>query len=229
MRFPLFFFALAGLCGYALSLTSGPARWLWLWPALSAGVFGLAYAGLGPRAIGKGPSGRQHPALRLLHLPTLALLGGIWHLQRLLGREPAVDEVAPGVWVGRWLYPSELPPECGLVVDLTCEFAPHTGVLARCDYLTLPTLDGTPPSPAQLAQVQELRDHPGGILFHCAQGHGRSATCAAVLMIARGLAGDVEEAEATMRAARPGVRLKPVQRQAVAALAGERGGSGAGG
>lgn len=217
MVFPLFFFALAGLCVYALGLTSGAARWLWLWPTLSATVFGLAYAGLGPRAIGKQPGGRLHPALRLLHLPTLLLGSAVWHLQRVLGREAPLDEVAPGVWVGRWPYPSELPPEIGLVVDLTCEFSPHPEVLARCDYLALPTLDGTPPTREQLTQVQQLRDHPGPILFHCAQGHGRSATCAALLLLARGIASSVEEAEALMRQARPGIRLKTAQRAAVLA------------
>src|SRR3569623_1658332 len=53
---------------------------------------------------------------------------------------------------------------------------------------------------------------------HCAQGHGRSAALVAAVLIARGLAADVDAAERQMTHARPRVGLKPVQRALVRRL-----------
>src|SRR5262249_10534723 len=66
-------------------------------------------------------------------------------------------------------------------------------------------LDGAePPSrEAFLAVVRDLRDVTGGILVHCDSGRGRAPTMAAALLIARGLAPDVDSALALVREGRP--------------------------
>jgi len=54
--------------------------------------------------------------------------------------------------------------------------------------------------------------------IHCAQGRGRSAAVAAALLIRKGLAADVDEAERMLRAARPSIRISPAQRRLVAKI-----------
>jgi hypothetical protein len=84
-------------------------------------------------------------------------------------------------------------------------------------YVCLPTLDGTAPDAAALDELlRHAREETGPIYIHCAQGRGRSAALAAALLIARGAAANVDEAEATLRRARPSVRLNPAQRAWVA-------------
>jgi protein-tyrosine phosphatase len=72
-------------------------------------------------------------------------------------------------------------------------------------YRNLPILDGAePPSrEAFLDVIHDLRDVPGSILLHCDSGRGRAPTMAAALLIARGLAPDVDSALALVRAGRP--------------------------
>jgi predicted protein tyrosine phosphatase len=67
--------------------------------------------------------------------------------------------------------------------------------------------------------VREVAALEGGVLIHCAQGHGRSAALAAALLIARGVVEDLEGAERLLIASRPKVRLKPSQRTLVRAFA----------
>src|SRR5688500_5133902 len=108
------------LAGYAVALEG--LAWLLLWPALSFLVVATAYAGVGPKLLGKRPDGRIAWWALVLHLPYFLLTWGVWHAQRRVDRGPAVNEVAPGLWIGRRALPNELPPGVTLVVDLTGEF-----------------------------------------------------------------------------------------------------------
>ena len=112
---------------------------------------------------------------------------------------------------------------------MTAELQEARAVRAHPGYLCAPTLDAEPPDPALFRSlVQRLRDQEG-VLVHCASGHGRSATLAAALLIARGLASSVAEAEAMLRARRPGIGLRASQRRAIlAAIDPGPGGSDAG-
>ena len=53
----------------------------------------------------------------------------------------------------------------------------------------------------------------GGVYVHCAQGHGRSATVVAAVLLAKGLAGNKEEAEQLLKKARAKVRLNRKQQR----------------
>jgi protein-tyrosine phosphatase len=206
-------FGLFGVYLAVLGVLLGGAGWLLLWPALAFGLVGAGFAGLGPRVFGKRANGRLAAWAVLLLLPYLALTWVVWHLLRLLSREPCCHEVAPGVWVGRRALARELPEGVSLVVDLTAEFPEPRGVLRGRSYLCLPTLDTTAPEQAAFVSlIERLKGHAGGIYVHCASGHGRSATVAAGLLLARGLARDAREAEQILRRARPGIRLKKAQR-----------------
>jgi protein-tyrosine phosphatase len=207
---------------YLLVLAGALGGWAWLlaWPGASFLLLGAAYLGLGPRIYGKRPDGRLAWWALVPLFPYLLLTWVVWHLQRRLGKEPCASEVAPGLWVGRRPFPAELPPGVDLVVDLTAEFRPARGVTTGRDYLCLPTLDALAPEERPLAElVSRVASWPGVVYIHCALGHGRSALVAAGVLLARGLALDVESAERMIRQARPGVRLKRAQRRLLERLA----------
>src|SRR5262249_1982755 len=90
------------------------------------------------------------------------------------------------------------------VVDLVAEYPAPRWVRALPGYRNLPILDGAePPSrEAFLDVVRDLRDVTGDVLVHCDSGRGRAPTWAAALLIARGLAPDVDSALALVRAGR---------------------------
>ena len=101
------------LQGVALGLIAaqlGGWAWLLAWPAAASLVVGFAYLANWTAVFGKRPDGRLGWWQHLLLAPFLWSTWAVWHLQRLLGREPASDEVAPGLWVGRRPYLRELPP-----------------------------------------------------------------------------------------------------------------------
>jgi len=152
----------------------------------------------------------------ILHGPYMVITLGIWHLLRITVPENAADEVAPGIWVGRRPFESEIAPGVKWVVDLTAEFWVARRVKAGREYVCYPTLDAHVTNEATFAEaVQHVAALEGTLYVHCAQGHGRSAALVAAVMIARGLAADVEEAERRMIEARPGVGLKAVQKALV--------------
>jgi protein-tyrosine phosphatase len=223
MLYAIIFALLAGYLIF-LAVLLGGWGWLLLWPALSFLVLASGYAVFGPGVCGKRPDGRLAWWSLLALLPVLLLLWSLWHLIRLVSWETVANEIAPGVWLGRRAFVHELPPRVVLVVDLTAEFPAPRRIREGRDYLCLPTLDGIAPDElAFRAILAQVADSPGPVYLHCAQGHGRSALLAAALLLQRGLAADVREAERLLRQARPGVRLKPGQRRLLHRLFAEEG------
>ena len=219
MRYAITFAILAAVLLIDAAHVGGWA-WLLAWPAASFLVVAVAYAGAGPGPLGKRPGGTIAPWATVLHLPYFALTWGVWHLQRWLSPAEPAHEVVPGVWIGRRPLPRELPTAVTLVVDLTGEFRELAGVRAGRIYVCLPTLDATAPRPADLRRaVEAAAKWDGPVYIHCALGHGRTGMFAAALLVARGLAPDVPSAVTMMRAVRAGIRLNPVQRRCVEALA----------
>ncbi|MGE0708925.1 MAG: protein-tyrosine phosphatase family protein [Planctomycetota bacterium] len=196
----------------------GPAAWVFLWPAAALGYGGLAYVLDRPAWLGKDLETGAISPLRLALL--LHFFAPTWLALQLkrLGPEPAMHEVAPGLWLSRRPVRSELPPDTALIVDLTAELPVHRSLrdLPRC---AVPTLDATPPDPELVrAALARIEATTGPVVIHCAAGHGRSATVAALVLLRRGLASDAADAEAKLRAVRPGVKLKAAQRRLVEAL-----------
>jgi protein-tyrosine phosphatase len=223
------FFALLGVYLTALGVGLGRFGWLLLWPGGSYLVLAAAYAGLGPGVCGKRPDGRLAwwAVLPLFHY--LLLTWAVWHLQRLLSREPACNEVVPGLWVGRRPLARELPPGTDLVVDLTAEFPEPRGVVVGRSYVCLPTLDALAPPLAPMRElVKKVAAWPGTALVHCAAGHGRSAAVVAAVLLARGLAASPKEAQQLVRKARPGVSLNRPQRRLLEMLVPEHPAAGPG-
>jgi protein-tyrosine phosphatase len=207
-------FGLLGLYLVGLAAVVGGWTWLLAWPGASLLLVAVAFVGAGPRLFGKRPDGTVAWWALLTLLPYLLLTWALWHLLRLTSREPCCHEIVAGVWVGRRVYATELPPDVSLIVDLTAEFAEPRAVRAGRSYVCLPTLDATAPEERAFGVlVRRVDEHHGNLYIHCASGHGRAATVAAALLLTRGLAADVRGAEALLRGVRPGVRLKKAQRQ----------------
>jgi hypothetical protein len=194
----------AGACcaGKAIAST-GAARVAWGWTAASCGVATVVYLANRPAWLGK-RDGRLTPRA-LLILPYLVAFRIAIGLIRWW-RDPDVPSlVSPGLWVGGRVDARTFPSDISHVVDLVAEYPAPAWVRALPGYRNLPILDGAePPSrEAFLAVVRDLRDVTGDVLVHCDSGRGRAPTMAAALLIARGLAPDVDSALALVRAGRP--------------------------
>jgi protein-tyrosine phosphatase len=215
MKFALLFIFIAFAIAYP-AFQRGGAVWLMAWPALSFMLAGLAYAGLGPRVFGKRLDGTLSPVWLPMSLPFLMVVWSLWHARRAISRSSCVHEVAPGLWLGRRLGPHELPEGVTTVVDLTAEFWEPADVRIGRRYICLPTLDATCSDEREFRQVLDhIAATKETVFIHCAQGLGRSASLAAALLIQKGLASDVADAERRLAASRPGVRLTPCQRRLV--------------
>ncbi len=215
MKFAIAFTVCALLLG-TLALQAGGLAAVLVWPALNLLVLAGVYGGRRPGVLGKRGDGRLTPFIVLLMLPYFLLTWLSWQVWRALTPEAAGNEVAPGLWVGRRPLPGDLPPDCALVVDLTAELPAHVQVRGTDGYYCYPTLDARAPDDAGLhACVERILVSEGPVWVHCAAGHGRSATVAAAVLIARGEAADVTDAEARMQQSRPGVGLHGDQRRAV--------------
>jgi protein-tyrosine phosphatase len=222
MRFG-WFQVLLGLALLASASWLGGAAWALAWPAVAVTAVGLGYLGLGPGVFGKRADGTLRAPHVLLLLPyhVVAWLRVRW--DAWLRREDAWNEVSPGLYLGRIVEASALPPDTRVVVDLTSEFAASAATRLGRDYHCLPALDTSVPCYADFAHLaRRIAPHEGPVYVHCAAGHGRSATFAAALLIARGQARGVDEAEALLRAARPTVHLHRAQRALVQRFAEER-------
>lgn len=200
----------------ALAVVRGGLALLWIWPAISVGVVAAGYAGLGPRVFGKGPDGRRALWAKLILMPYLLLALLVFHFRRVITGRTCCQQVLPGLWLGRRPQPREVPADVELVIDLTAEMHEPRGVLSSRRYRCFPTLDATAPSPDDVrAILQAVTDCHGQVYVHCAAGHGRSAAVAACIMIQRGYAHTLEEAEAQISLVRPGIRLNHARRNLI--------------
>ena len=209
-------FLILGACWIALAIAYRGAAWLLVWPGVSYVLASIAYARASPAMFGKRPSGVISLSHLILLLPYIALAWCVWAVIRLFVAEPASQQVARDLWIGRRPTATELSKDVALVVDLTCELWEPAAVRHACPYVCVPTLDGSvPPDPQLRDLVEKLRDFEGIALIHCAQGHGRSAAVAAAVLVSRGVAGDVDEAVQQIERVRPEVRIAANQRRAV--------------
>ncbi|MFO7565290.1 MAG: hypothetical protein R6X02_21790 [Enhygromyxa sp.] len=217
-RYGLIFTTIALSFLAAAARVEGAAMGLLLWFALGFGLIAAAYLLERPQLFGKRPNGTLAPWAVVIALPVVLLNYALWTCKTLLRGEPANHEVAPGIFVGRLPLPGDLPPGITTIVDLTSELIAHPRVRIHPGYRVYPMLDDGFVDPGELERiVAELVDLPGAMLIHCAAGHGRSATLAAALGIARGHFSDPAQAEAAMRRIRPRIRLRRQQRERLGA------------
>jgi protein-tyrosine phosphatase len=211
----------------ALTGRYGGVTWLLAWPAYSLVVVGLGYVWLGPAVLGKQPDGTLSWKSALTLMPYFGAAELAWYVVRVLGKEEPWHEVSRGLYLGRRVQHWELPARVGLVLDMTAEFVEPPELRSGRRYVCVPSLDASVPSVEALATaVSAMLPYQGNVYVHCAAGHGRSAMAMAVLLVARGVAGNIDEAVALMRAKRARVRLRTTQRKvanATVALLRQRG------
>jgi hypothetical protein len=179
---------------------------LLLWPAASFAIVASAYLGVGPRIFGKRSDGSMHLGATLVLLPYLLPYRALWWLLRARAdSQPYVELVPRSLFVGRRLRAREFPSGLACVVDLTCEFESDTArvVPPIAHYISLPILDAYVPSASVLVDVvRRINAVDGAVYVHCAEGRGRVALVACAVLLSRGLARDVDEAIALLRAQR---------------------------
>lgn len=210
-------YALGALGAGALAFAiGGAALWL-LWPATSLALVALVYLALDARAFEKGADGRMSTAAWWLFGPYFI---GAWINSRLWTREDErMDQVVPGVWLGRAPTSADLDTHgIRAVVDLTAEL-PLSFI--GFGYHNIPTLDLIPPTASELAaavRAIEAATVNGPALVCCALGYSRSSLACAAWLIASGRAANAEAAVALIRKARPRIVLREHHRALLAAL-----------
>jgi protein-tyrosine phosphatase len=207
------YYAVGALLTVLLTTQGWPWTAALLWPAVSLALVSAAYLGVGPAIYGK-RNGRLPLGSRVLFAPTLAgQYASLWYYRR---HSTAWDRVVPGLLIGRTLTAPEatalLDHGVTAVLDLTAEFSEHAA-LRRLAYRNIPLLDLTAPTMHQLhAAVDFIRGHiaAGHVVYvHCKVGYSRTATAVGAYLIASGQCTSLDEALALLRAARPGIVIRP--------------------
>jgi protein-tyrosine phosphatase len=196
----------------ALILALLTFRWGWpmIWPAVALAIMAGAYVALDHRVLRK--CGPKLPAsTRSILFPYLL---GDWLMYLFYRRSgEAYTQVAPGLWIGRRLWPREASAlvDAGVtsVLDLSAECS-ESPLLAKLDYRALPVLDLTVPRPRVMREAVEFirsRAPFGGVYVHCTMGLSRCACVAAAYLLSERIAQTPEDAIAKVQEARPHVRI----------------------
>lgn len=178
-----------------------------------------AFASSSTWILGKRKDGTIAPAAALLFWPYHVGLRTKLFIQRRVSTEPAYNKITPIYYLGGWPSEEALTPSVHpAILDVTCELPLQAKPPA---YKMIPVWDTHSPTPDQIdsgvewALEQERRGVP--VLIHCAHGHGRSATMLCAILLSKGEASTIAEAEAILKRERPRVRLNSRQRQSLIA------------
>jgi protein-tyrosine phosphatase/membrane-associated phospholipid phosphatase len=175
--------------------------WLWLlWLAGALGLVAIVYFGLDASSFQKNANGQMSMASYWLFGPYFL---AAWINSRLwTRREPPSHPIASGVWLGRIPSRSECA-KFNAIVDLCAELP--TQKLTQ-SYSSIPVLDLTTPSQAQLAAAATAIENSianGNTLVCCALGYSRSALACAAWLLHSGRSQTAAEALDQIRAVRP--------------------------
>jgi len=207
MKYPIFFGCLLLYVSYIFYGAQSLWGILLIWPICCLSLMTIAYAFGCPGLIcGKREDGCTN-LLILINLPWLLFTWIIWGLESVLSKEDAVNKI-PGTNISIGKYPlfHDIATAYDLIIDLTAEFP------KSCDqagYICLPNLDGVALENAELPYSIGPEQN---VLIHCAQGHGRSATFAAILMNQMDIQISKEEAYKKIAEVRPAARISKAQR-----------------
>lgn len=198
-----------------LGLT-GAIFWPWgvliLWPAIALGIVAIAYFRTGPIVFRK-TAGKLPWSTRFALAP--CLLGQYLSLLYYRRQCRPWDKVTPQIWIGGKLgCRSANKALCSGVVsvlDLSAEFS-EAKPFRKINYLSIPLLDLTAPTQAQLVEMSEFIAHEspnGPVYVHCKIGYSRSAAAVTAYLIMSGKAKTAEQAFAMIRRVRPSVVIRP--------------------
>ena len=186
-----------------------------MWPTSNLIILGLAYVfdgSCGVRMLGKSKTtGNVSVVSTLFFFPYLLGLFVFWRIKHLYKGESVCDEVAEGVWVGRYPLCVDVGDKrfaqrpLTHAVDLTAEFPSRPAFHGKLTYLCAPSLDFLLADPKELLScaqviVQSYRENSKSTVYiHCANGHGRSGLFAAIVLVMRGDCLCLDEARNMMK------------------------------
>jgi len=181
------------------------------WLAIScvwvAGAFFLHRPGM---LMGKRQDGKVFLPCCAINFPFLAIYWVTWLIRHVLFRHEPVHAIA-GTNVSVSCWPGFHVPldRYDLVIDMTSEM-PKWYRLGNAKYVCLPNLDGVPLDRYELP-VEIDRDMR--ILVHCAQGRGRSALMAGLILLKLGYAATADDVVQLLKQSRPSVTLSRHQQR----------------
>jgi len=203
-----------GLALMAIALTKGDFWLIGAWLGFDFLLIAIAYFRSFEGIFGKKQSGHLPAWSKILFLPYFLYALAIWHLARLLSREPVLNHVTNDIIVGRRLLSSENVGTFEIIVDLTSEFEEPRKLRDYPGYHNFPILDASSPSVEALrAFIESLQ--PGVIFIHCAQGHGRTGLFALALLLHRKIVSSVDEGMTLLQKSRPGISLNCTQMKCI--------------
>ena len=205
-------FAVAAVC-WAIFARSALACVLLGWLAVSciwvAGAFFLHRPGM---LMGKRKNGRVLLLCCAINFPFLAIYWVTWLIRHFLFRhEPVNTIVGTNISVSCWPGFHVPLDRYDLVIDMTSEM-PKWYQIGNAKYVCLPNLDGVPLDRYELP-VEIDRDTQ--ILVHCAQGRGRSALMAGLILLKLGYAATADEVVDVLKQSRPSVTLSRHQKRQI--------------
>jgi len=206
------YYAVGAAFSFFLALLFWPWGSILLWPATSLSIAASAYFGLIKNPYRK-EDGRLPLSSKVIMAPNI--LGQILSLEYYKRRADPWNEAAPGLWIGRKLndHEAEKAIKKGVtaVLDVTSEF-PAPRPFRKIARLSLPILDLTAPSMAQLEQGVDFirKEIKKGIVYvHCKIGYSRSAVFVGAHLMSAGISKSAEESVSIMRNARPSLIVRP--------------------
>jgi len=188
------------------SLVCGLLSWLTLSCIWVASAFFLH---LPEMLMGKRLNGTVFLPLCVVNLPFLVIYGITWLIRHFVLRHEPVNRIgSTNVFISCWPGFHVPLDRYDLVIDATSEM-PKWYKVANAKYVCLPNLDGVPLD-RYVLPVEIHRDMK--ILVHCAQGRGRSALLACLILLKLGHAETAEAAVEMLKQSRPSVSISQHQR-----------------
>jgi protein-tyrosine phosphatase len=215
-RIASLYFTGGGVLGLA-GLWLGGWGWLLFWPASSLWIVAAAYW-IGAPAIFQTRDTRMDPATTLLLAPYIRARR--IHARWSTRREPIAQEIADGVWLGRFLLRNERDAlRIASMVNVAAELPVNTsGVVAR----SVPMLDLMAPTVEQLEAAVAAIDDLNAVrptVVCCALGYSRSAAAMAAWLVASETSASVDAAIELIQTRRPAVVLSAGHREQLHAWA----------
>ncbi|MCL2622666.1 MAG: hypothetical protein FWD31_03275, partial [Planctomycetaceae bacterium] len=202
-----FIFVLAAVFAVCLAVTARYAVVCGLlsWLAVSCVWVAAAFFLHRPKMLmGKRQSGSVFLLFCVINLPFLVIYWITWLIRHFGFRHVPVNAIAgTNISVSCWPGFHVALDGYDLVIDATSEM-PAWYKRGNAKYVCLPNLDGVPLDCCVLP-VEIDRDMR--ILIHCAQGRGRSALVASLVLVKLGYAETADDAVQLLQQSRPSVTL----------------------